>query len=71
MEIGLRRGEFARVAQVLEQAAEGAGEAALRGEILMQAAGIHHDHLADLERAEGIYRRVLELEPSDAARVPS
>src|SRR5690606_36160837 len=67
VEIGLRRGEYARVAEVLERAAEGAASPALRGEIWMQAASIHHDHLADLERAEAIYRRVLELEPSDAA----
>ncbi|HTV24521.1 MAG TPA: tetratricopeptide repeat protein [Polyangiaceae bacterium] len=67
VEIGLRRGEFARVAEVLERAAEGAIGATLRGEILMQAAAIHHDHLADLDRAEAIYRRVLELDPSDAA----
>jgi tetratricopeptide (TPR) repeat protein len=66
VEIGLRRGEFARVAQVLEQAAEKAGEPTLRGEISMQAAGIYHEHLSDLERAESIYRRVLELDPRDA-----
>jgi golgin subfamily B member 1 len=66
VEIGLRRGEFARVAQVLEQAAEKASEPSLRGEISMLAAGIYHDHLSDLERAEAIYRRVLELEPNDA-----
>jgi tetratricopeptide (TPR) repeat protein len=67
VEIGSRRGEFARVAQVLEQAAEAAPSSTAKGEILMQAASIHHDHLADLERAEALYRRVLTLEPQDAA----
>jgi tetratricopeptide (TPR) repeat protein len=66
VEIGLRRGEFARVAQVLEQAASRAVEPTLRGEISMLAAGIYHEHLADLERAESIYRRVLTLDPRDA-----
>jgi tetratricopeptide (TPR) repeat protein len=66
VEIGLRRGEFGRVAQVLEQAADGASGPTQQGEILMHAAGIYHEHLADLERAEALYRRVLTLDPSDA-----
>ncbi|MEY2933939.1 MAG: hypothetical protein RL033_4688, partial [Pseudomonadota bacterium] len=67
VEIGLRRGEFVRVATVLEQAALSADALSLRGEILMSAAGVYHEHLADLRRAEAIYRRVLELDPEDAA----
>ncbi len=67
VEIGLRRGEFARVASVLEQTAKSSDSLTLRGEILMQAAGIYHEHLADLQHAETIYRDVLELDPADAA----
>ncbi|HWO08259.1 MAG TPA: hypothetical protein VNN80_02230, partial [Polyangiaceae bacterium] len=67
VEIGSRRSEFGRVAEVLQRAAEGATNPASKGEILMQAAGIYHEHLADLERAEALFRRTLELAPSDAA----
>jgi len=67
VEIGLRRGEYARVAAVLEEAAQSAEALSLRGEILMLAAGVYHEHLADVRRAEGLYRRVLELDPDDAA----
>jgi tetratricopeptide (TPR) repeat protein len=63
LDIGLRRGEYGRVAEVLEKTADAADSVGLRGEILMQAARIYHENLADLGRAEGIYRRVLELDP--------
>ncbi|HVZ30776.1 MAG TPA: hypothetical protein VG963_00035, partial [Polyangiaceae bacterium] len=66
VEIGLRRGEFARVAAVLEQTAEAALALEQRGEVLMLAAGVYHEQLADLPHAESIYRRVLELDPSNA-----
>lgn len=65
VEIGLRRGEFARVAGVLEEAVKGTDTLSARGEILMQAAAIYHEHLADTTHAESIYRRVLELDPDD------
>jgi tetratricopeptide (TPR) repeat protein len=63
LDIGLRRGEYGRVAEVLEKTADAADAVGLRGEILMQAARIYHENLADLGRAEAIYRRVLELDP--------
>ncbi len=65
VEIGLRRGEFARVAAVLEETAGAADVPSAQGEILMQAANIYAESLADIERAESIYRRVLELDPSE------
>lgn len=66
LEIASRLGAQARVAEVLEQAAERAETPTLKGEILMQVARVYEEQLADITRAEAIYRRVLELDASDA-----
>ncbi|MCE7890335.1 MAG: hypothetical protein DYH12_11650 [Sorangiineae bacterium PRO1] len=69
IEIGRRTGAHARVAEVLDRAAEKADTAGLRGEILMKAAAIHEDLLSDPARAEDTYKRVLALDESDAELV--
>ena len=69
LEVGRRTGAHARVADVLNQASEKADTAGLQAEILMKAASIHEDLLDDGPRAEETYRRVLELDESDAQLV--
>lgn len=69
MEIGRRASAHGRVADVLDQAAEKADTAGLKGEILMKAASIHEDLLDDAARAEETYRRVLGLDETDAELV--
>lgn len=68
-EIGRRASAHGRVADVLNQAAEKADTAGLRGEILMKAASIYEDLLDDAARAEETYRRVLGLDETDAELV--
>ncbi len=65
MEIGKRMGAHERVAEVLTSAAAAAAEAEVRGAILMDVATIYRDQINDLGRAEGVYRRVLEIDPND------
>jgi tetratricopeptide (TPR) repeat protein len=65
LEIGRRLGLNERVAEVLTEAAERAETEPLRGEILMQVAGICEELLSDSARAERVYRRVLILDEDD------
>src|SRR5690606_7451559 len=69
MEVGTRLGEEARVAKVLEQSASSASDVVLRGDLLMQAGKLCEKVLKDSERAQVLYRRVLELDPTDAQLV--
>jgi tetratricopeptide (TPR) repeat protein len=65
MDIGRRAGAHERIAAVLTQAADLALTSDVRGAILMEVASIYRDHLSDAMRAEAVYRRVLEIDPSD------
>ena len=67
--IGRRIAAHDRVAEVLSRAAMRAEAPTAKGEILMQVAAIYEDLLADVERAEDTYQRVLELDPNDAELV--
>ncbi len=66
LDIGRRVGAHDRVADVLARAADRADTPGMKGEILMQVAAIHEDLLSNPRRAEETYRRVLELDDSDA-----
>lgn len=68
-EVGERLGQQGRVADVLELAASEASDLHLRGELLMNVGEIRETILGDKERAAGVYRRVIELEPSDGELV--
>ena len=59
-------GRFDRLAEVLAAAADDCTDEALRVELLMQAAIVHEDRLAETPRAIELYLRVLAL-PSAAA----
>ena len=65
LEVGRRLGRHERVAAVLEQSAERADTPGLKGEILMKVAGIYAGVVGDRDRAEAVYRRVLELDPNE------
>jgi tetratricopeptide (TPR) repeat protein len=65
VEIGSRLDAYARVADVLTQAAESTPAVNLKGEILTRVAVLYEDRLGDRTRAEAVYRRVLELDPND------
>jgi tetratricopeptide (TPR) repeat protein len=65
VDAGRRLGRHARVAEVLTATADAADAAPLKGEILMQVAGIQRDHLGDLAAAEASYRRVLTIDEND------
>lgn len=69
VDIGRRMGAHARVAEVLDRAAEKADTSGLKGEILMKVASIYEELLGDSARAEETYRRVLGLDESDAELV--
>lgn len=69
IEIGRRTSAHARVAEVLDRAADRADTNGLKGEILMKVASIYEDLLSDAARAEDTYRRVLVLDESDAELV--
>jgi tetratricopeptide (TPR) repeat protein len=69
LEIGRRVGAHERVAEVLTRAADRAGTPAVRGEILMQVARIYEDLLNDADKAEAVYRRVIDLDENDAELV--
>jgi tetratricopeptide (TPR) repeat protein len=69
VEIGRRLGEHDRIASVLTAAADACDVPATAGEILTRVAQIAGDMLADVERSEGIYRRILALDPTDPALV--
>ncbi len=65
VEIGHRLGEHLPVAEALLEAAEACAVPAVRGEILMAAAGLYRDMAEQLDRAEQVYRQVLEIDPDD------
>ncbi len=66
VEIGRRLGEHEKMAKVLTAAADACTLPATQGEILMVVASICEDMLSDLDRAEGVYRRVVGIDPGDA-----
>lgn len=68
-EVGARLGQQAKVADVLELASGAASDVHLRGELLMTVGELRETVLDDKERAAGVYRRVLELDPADAELV--
>jgi tetratricopeptide (TPR) repeat protein len=65
IEIGARLDAHARVAKVLAEAANATSAITLRGEILTRVAELYEERLGDRQQAEGVYRRVLELDPND------
>jgi tetratricopeptide (TPR) repeat protein len=65
VEIGRRLGEHEKMAQVLTAAADACSTPPTRGEILMVVAGIYEDMLGDSDRAEGVYRRVIDIDAAD------
>ena len=65
MDIGRRIGEHEKIASVLSDAAELAPTPDVSGSILMEVASIYRDQLNAIERAEAVYRRVLEIDSSD------
>jgi tetratricopeptide (TPR) repeat protein len=65
VEVGSRLDAYARVAEVLSQAAAATSAVALKGEILTRVAVLYEERLGDRARAETVYRRVLELDPND------
>ncbi len=66
LEVGRRLGAHERVADVLTAAADNADTSGLKGEILMQVARIYEDLLNDATKAEATYRRISELDDTDA-----
>ncbi len=67
LDIGRRLGAQARVADVLERASNGADTPGMRGEILTEVAKIYEEQLGNPGKAEETYRKVLEIDPDDAA----
>jgi golgin subfamily B member 1 len=67
--IAERRSAWEPVTSVLTAAAERADTAGLKGEILTRVALIYQERLHDREKAERVYRKVLELDPTDAELV--
>ncbi|HTQ07025.1 MAG TPA: tetratricopeptide repeat protein [Polyangiaceae bacterium] len=65
VEIGSRLDAYARVAEVLSEAAAATSAVNLKGEILTRVAVLYEERLGDRARAETVYRRVLELDPND------
>lgn len=66
VESGRRLGRHARVAEVLAKTAHAADTPQLKGEILMQVAGIQRDYLGDVAAAEASYSQVLGVDENDA-----
>lgn len=69
VEIGRRLADHEKVAAVLTAAADASQLASTRGEILMEVARICEDLLEDEARAEAVYRRVAEIDATDAGLV--
>lgn len=65
LETGTRLGEHQKVADVLTKAADACESPPIQGEILREVARICEDQLDDVDQAEKVYRRVIELDPSD------
>jgi tetratricopeptide (TPR) repeat protein len=64
LSVGRRAGQHTRVAEVLGRAADVAEYPELKADILIEQAGVYENLLADDSRAEGVYRRILELKDS-------
>jgi len=69
VDIGRRLGEYEKMATVLTAAADACSTPPTQGEILMVVAQICEDMLNDMDRAEQVYRRALEIDPSDPGLV--
>ena len=69
IDIGRRQGEYERVVNVLLKAADTVDVPGTRGEILMEAAAIELEQVADPSAAEATYRTVLALDPRDSTLV--
>jgi tetratricopeptide (TPR) repeat protein len=67
LEIARRLGAHERAAGVLTTTAAAATAPLPRAEILMDVARLCETQLDDASRAEGVYRQVLQLAPSDAS----
>ena len=67
LEISRRISAHERAAGVLLEAADAADAPQPRADILRDVAAIYEEQIKDPSRAEGIHRRVLELDPADAA----
>jgi len=65
LEVGQRMAAHERVAAVLLEAAKHVEVSSVRGEILLQAAGLYEGPLNDEARAEATYREVLGLDEFD------
>ncbi len=65
LEVGQRMAAEARVAAVLLEAAKKVDVLSIRGEILLQAAGLYEGPLKDEAKAEATYREVLSLDEFD------
>jgi tetratricopeptide (TPR) repeat protein len=62
-------GDFAGLAKMLLEAAERAEPSSTKALLLVEAARVHRDQLADTGTAAGLLRRALELEPTNHAIV--
>jgi len=67
VEIGRRLNLSEQVATVLGAAADAAKDSSTKVDILMQVAGILEGSVGDRARAEEVYRKVLGVDPEDAA----
>jgi tetratricopeptide (TPR) repeat protein len=67
LEIARRTGAHERAAEVLVAAAAAARSPQPRAEILSEVAHIYEDLLADIGRAESVYKEVLAIDPDDGA----
>lgn len=67
LSVGRRAGEHARVAEVLGRAADTAEYPELKADILIEQAGVYENLLADDQRAETVYRKILGLDEGSRA----
>ena len=69
VDLARRLGRHEELAAILQATAKAADDSALQGELLMQAARIYEDFLDGSDRAEAIYREVLDVDPEDVMLV--
>ena len=69
VDLARRLGRHEELAVILRATAKTADDSALQGELLMQAARIYEDFLEGADRAEAIYREVLDVQPDDVMLV--
>ncbi|MBI2392597.1 MAG: hypothetical protein HYV09_23635 [Deltaproteobacteria bacterium] len=67
LSVGRRAAAHARVAEVLGQAADAAGDPSLEADILVEQAGVFENLLSDDQSAERVYRRILDLKDASGA----